>query len=342
MDWHFPIRPFFDPDSPRGDADGGAAPGAGAAPASDHTHAAASADTDVAAEQRVEAERAASAAAVAVEEGQAGDQASCSSFDLRPPPEPVASPSFQEQDSMDQVEPSVVTTGLAQLGLRSESPAAGPAPPPTGPPTLTRPGFYTRPDSAALAALPDAALAALHGFVVGRTGVAEVAWEGAVDVRGLDLDAICVLEPGRIEMYPRGCGVAEPPIGVGLNAPAEIRIAPSPSAARMLRAATAARSPAAVVPPVLHVRVTHIERSPGHGHAGECKAPGTPAPPEPSSPGSKQAEGERTSTCVFRVPLQGALAAGGASIDAVPEGEAMPGLSLALRYAHVVEESKLK
>lgn len=48
-----------------------------------------------------------------------------------------------------------------------------------GPPRLRKAGYYTRPPAEQLAALPDAALAALTGFAVGRTGYGLIEWEGA-------------------------------------------------------------------------------------------------------------------------------------------------------------------
>jgi hypothetical protein len=49
-----------------------------------------------------------------------------------------------------------------------------------GPPTLTKPGYYTHPPLDELAALPDATLAALRGFVVGRAGYGRIEWDGTL------------------------------------------------------------------------------------------------------------------------------------------------------------------
>ena len=83
---------------------------------------------------------------------------------------------------------------------------------------MSKPGYFTRPPPEVLAALPDEQLAALTGFAVGRTGYGLIEWEGAsarvappchaagaplrlphppragaVDVRGLDLDAVVII-----------------------------------------------------------------------------------------------------------------------------------------------------
>ncbi|KFM26371.1 Nuclear pore complex protein Nup98-Nup96 [Auxenochlorella protothecoides] len=67
-------------------------------------------------------------------------------------------------------------------------------------PRLTRPDYYT--------------------FVVGRRGLGSVAWLEPVDVRGLDLDDVITISRGGVEVYLEG--PAKPPVGAGLNRPAEV------------------------------------------------------------------------------------------------------------------------
>uniref|UniRef100_A0A7S3XQJ3 Peptidase S59 domain-containing protein n=1 Tax=Heterosigma akashiwo TaxID=2829 RepID=A0A7S3XQJ3_HETAK len=75
-----------------------------------------------------------------------------------------------------------------------------------------------------MAAMGAAALAALPAFAVARRGVGAVRWEGGVDVRGLDLDALVAIEDRAVAVYE---GVAEeekPPRGRGLNRPALVTL----------------------------------------------------------------------------------------------------------------------
>lgn len=81
---------------------------------------------------------------------------------------------------------------------RAPPPHPPPAPPAAarrlGPPTLTKPGYWVRPSIEALGSLDDTQLSAVRGFAVGCP-LGSVEWEGAVDVRGLDLDAVVVFSP---------------------------------------------------------------------------------------------------------------------------------------------------
>ncbi|KAL6777466.1 NUP189 [Auxenochlorella protothecoides x Auxenochlorella symbiontica] len=90
-------------------------------------------------------------------------------------------------------------------------------------PRLTRPDYYTVPSLAELAAAArsdPAAAAAVPEFVIGRRGLGSVAWLEPVDVRGLDLDDVITISRGGVEVYLEG--PAKPPVGAGLNRPAEV------------------------------------------------------------------------------------------------------------------------
>jgi len=85
-------------------------------------------------------------------------------------------------------------------------------------PYLTEPDYYTRPSMEELAAAPAADLASVTGFTVGRTGVGEVTWTTAVDVRGLDVNGTIELQPRQVSMD------ADAVAASALNAPATVRL----------------------------------------------------------------------------------------------------------------------
>jgi hypothetical protein len=113
-------------------------------------------------------------------------------------------------------------------------PALLPVLPPDG-------GWYTVPDLASLAALPDpdTALAALPHFMVGRADVGELSFLAPVDVRGLDVAAVLTIEPGQVTAYAGWAGDGyssaapvdeergrppKPARGSGLNHPALVTL----------------------------------------------------------------------------------------------------------------------
>ena len=90
-------------------------------------------------------------------------------------------------------------------------------------PKLTKTGYKCTPNVQVLATLSGEDLAAIVGFSVERVGFGKIEWEGAVDVRGADLDQICVIEEKAVSMYL----IDEeennkPPVGSKLNRPATL------------------------------------------------------------------------------------------------------------------------
>ena len=61
---------------------------------------------------------------------------------------------------------------------------------------------------------------AVDRFVLGHTEWGEVQLLAAVDVRGLDLDAVVEMDKGRIQLYGLAAGPPAPAKGQGLNMPA--------------------------------------------------------------------------------------------------------------------------
>jgi Nuclear protein 96/Nucleoporin autopeptidase len=88
-------------------------------------------------------------------------------------------------------------------------------------PKLSKAGYTCTPSVARLQTFEPVDLAAVPGFSVERPGVGKIVWEGAVDVRGADLDRIVVIEPKSVSVYTdedeKG---TKPPVGTKLNRPA--------------------------------------------------------------------------------------------------------------------------
>lgn len=88
-------------------------------------------------------------------------------------------------------------------------------------PKLTKDGYVMTPSVETLSNMSEADLAAVPNFVVERIGFGSVAWDGAVDVRGIDLDSVVNIESKAVEVYHKQEeeGV-KPPVGTKLNRPA--------------------------------------------------------------------------------------------------------------------------
>jgi hypothetical protein len=107
---------------------------------------------------------------------------------------------------------SVPSSSSFSAPSSSSRPSAPPAPP-TNPlaPTLSAAavaqGYFTSPPLRRLARAPDAALASVPRFTVGKAGVGEVLWLGPVNVKGLgDLDRVVEFAHGRVSVYAAGRG----------------------------------------------------------------------------------------------------------------------------------------
>ncbi|KAL3778208.1 hypothetical protein ACHAW5_009610 [Stephanodiscus triporus] len=90
-------------------------------------------------------------------------------------------------------------------------------------PKLTKPGYNVYPSIAELEAMSEADLAAVTGFKVERPQYGSVAWDGAVDVRGVDIDSVVVIERKNVSVYDEAEANGEKPQqGSKLNRPAVI------------------------------------------------------------------------------------------------------------------------
>lgn len=92
-------------------------------------------------------------------------------------------------------------------------------------PILSKTGYSCSPSIATLSRMEPVDLAAVPSFTIQRPGVGKIVWEGAVDVRGADLDRIVMIEPKSVSVYTeeeeRGM---KPPVGTKLNRPAIITL----------------------------------------------------------------------------------------------------------------------
>ena len=106
-----------------------------------------------------------------------------------------------------------------------------PKQPPTRPkngsylPTLSKFGYVTTPSLSELASKSEADLAALTGFTIAREGYGSIAWEGRVDVRGINLDSIVSIERQDISVYDdQEAAGTKPAVGEKLNGPAVLTL----------------------------------------------------------------------------------------------------------------------
>jgi nuclear pore complex protein Nup98-Nup96 len=107
---------------------------------------------------------------------------------------------------------------------------------PTAMPTLSKEGYTCYPPIEKLQGMDPADLAAVANFSVTRKGVGKIAWEGAVDVRGANLDRIVVIEPKSVSVYTEEEEEGrKPEVGTKLNRSAILTLGnvfpPDPSAA---------------------------------------------------------------------------------------------------------------
>lgn len=92
-------------------------------------------------------------------------------------------------------------------------------------PKLRHPEYYTEPCVQELAAKERAELGfcrRVSNFVVGRHGHGHIKFEGVTDVRRLDLDSLIQFNDREVIVYKDES--KKPPIGQGLNKPAEVTL----------------------------------------------------------------------------------------------------------------------
>eukprot|EP00816_Leptocylindrus_hargravesii_P000648 CAMPEP_0196827310 /NCGR_PEP_ID=MMETSP1362-20130617/94090_1 /TAXON_ID=163516 /ORGANISM="Leptocylindrus danicus, Strain CCMP1856" /LENGTH=1784 /DNA_ID=CAMNT_0042207939 /DNA_START=135 /DNA_END=5489 /DNA_ORIENTATION=+ len=92
-------------------------------------------------------------------------------------------------------------------------------------PLLSKKGYSTQPSLEALASYSEAELAAVTGFTVQHDTNGSIAWEGAVDVRNVDIDAAVVIGNREAIVYHEdNYTTNKPAVGEKLNRPAIITL----------------------------------------------------------------------------------------------------------------------
>jgi nuclear pore complex protein Nup98-Nup96 len=94
-------------------------------------------------------------------------------------------------------------------------------------PTLSKKGYTCTPSIQELQSMLPEDLAAVPGFSVERPGVGMIEWEGAVDVRGVNLDTLVLIDddPQSASVYTQEEKEGtKPPVGTKLNRPAIITL----------------------------------------------------------------------------------------------------------------------
>ena len=90
-------------------------------------------------------------------------------------------------------------------------------------PKLTKAGYTIHPPMNELENMSEADLTAVSGFKVERPGFGSVAWDGAVDIRGVDVDTSVIIEAKNVSVYDEEEEKGEKPQrGTKLNRPAVI------------------------------------------------------------------------------------------------------------------------
>ena len=85
-------------------------------------------------------------------------------------------------------------------------------------PNLTKDGYVMTPAAEAMREMSEADLAAVPNFIVERVGYGSVAWDGTVDVRGIDLDSVICIEQKAVDVYyEQEANGSKPAIGTKLN-----------------------------------------------------------------------------------------------------------------------------
>ena len=87
-------------------------------------------------------------------------------------------------------------------------------------PKLTKEGYQIFPTMEDIQKLSESELKSVSQFEIRRDGIGSIVWDGAVDVRGLDLDNIVSIEPKDVAVYDAAeIAGTKPPVGSKLNCP---------------------------------------------------------------------------------------------------------------------------
>lgn len=88
--------------------------------------------------------------------------------------------------------------------------------------TSTRPGYYTVPALSELHNYMDqSGNCVVHDFIIGRENFGKLVFKGPLNITGLNLDEIVLIEHQKVVLYPND---SKPAIGQGLNRGAEVTL----------------------------------------------------------------------------------------------------------------------
>ncbi|KAL3918991.1 MAG: hypothetical protein SGILL_003976, partial [Bacillariaceae sp.] len=144
-------------------------------------------------------------------------------------PEPVSTPvqaaGTPKNDGSSAPSSSTRADVYYQQALGSPNASGGAIVATSALPTLTKEGYTCSPSIEELEFMDPGDLAAVSHFSVSRPGVGKVEWEGAVDVRGANLNKIVLIEPGSVSVYEEEEQLGrKPEVGSKLNRPAVLTL----------------------------------------------------------------------------------------------------------------------
>mmetsp|Transcript_24608 Transcript_24608/g.29686 ORF Transcript_24608/g.29686 Transcript_24608/m.29686 type:complete len:1099 (+) Transcript_24608:250-3546(+) len=91
-------------------------------------------------------------------------------------------------------------------------------------PKLTKENYEISPSLTTLSTFSEVDLATVPHFLISRAGYGQIQWEGAVDVRGVDLDSVVRIEMREVFVYDDVQDDSKPSVGEKLNRPAVITL----------------------------------------------------------------------------------------------------------------------
>ncbi|KAH3759909.1 nucleoporin 98 [Pelomyxa schiedti] len=131
--------------------------------------------------------------------------------------EPPASPLPSNSEVRAKI--SSLKSHSSPLPSPQKSPSSNPRAP-----SLSKPGYSTIPHLNSLKGMSDEELSRVENFSVLCEGVGQVTFLGPTDLRNVDIDSAVQFGHMSLTVYPNNKYGSEPPVGQGLNKPAEVTL----------------------------------------------------------------------------------------------------------------------